>query len=79
MQPTEAAIRERSYLIWEREGCPEGRAWDHWFRAEAELRAGVDNVVDSKRRSGRTAGAKSKTVRSGKTGAMKATVVLPLT
>jgi hypothetical protein len=38
MQPTESEIRERSYQIWENEGQPEGRAWDHWLRAEAELR-----------------------------------------
>ena len=24
-----------AYLIWEREGRPEGRALDHWIRAEA--------------------------------------------
>ena len=29
----EPAVRERAYLIWEREGCPEGRAQDHWERA----------------------------------------------
>ena len=38
MQPTESEIRERSYQIWQNEGRPEGRAWDHWLRAEAELR-----------------------------------------
>jgi hypothetical protein len=30
---SEQAIRERAYLIWEREGRPEGRAADHWRRA----------------------------------------------
>ncbi|MBI1179283.1 MAG: DUF2934 domain-containing protein [Alphaproteobacteria bacterium] len=39
MQPTDAQIRERSYFIWEREGRPDGRDWDHWLRAEGELRA----------------------------------------
>jgi hypothetical protein len=29
----------RSYLIWQREGCPHGRALDHWLRAKAELEA----------------------------------------
>ena len=29
----EQAIRERAYFIWEREGCPEGRAKDHWHAA----------------------------------------------
>jgi hypothetical protein len=38
MQPTESEIRERSYQIWQNEGRPEGQAWDHWLRAEAELR-----------------------------------------
>jgi hypothetical protein len=39
MQPTQAEIRERSYQIWEKEGRPDGLAWDHWLRAEAELQA----------------------------------------
>jgi Protein of unknown function (DUF2934) len=33
---SEQAIRERAYLIWEREGRPEGRAADHWRRATIE-------------------------------------------
>ncbi len=32
-------IRLRSYLIWQREGCPQGKALDHWLRAKAELEA----------------------------------------
>ncbi|WP_209768506.1 DUF2934 domain-containing protein [Azospirillum rugosum] len=32
-------IRERAYLIWEREGRPEGRADAHWFQALRELQA----------------------------------------
>lgn len=32
----EQAIRERAYLIWEREGCPADRAEDHWRRATNE-------------------------------------------
>lgn len=35
----ESDIRTRSYLIWEREGRPEGRQLDHWLRAQAELKA----------------------------------------
>jgi hypothetical protein len=27
------AVRERAYFLWEREGCPEGRALDHWHQA----------------------------------------------
>ena len=37
--PSEDEIRVRSYLIWEREGCPEGKAEEHWLRAKAELDA----------------------------------------
>ncbi len=29
-------IRERAYFIWEDEGCPDGRALDHWLQAERE-------------------------------------------
>jgi hypothetical protein len=32
----EQAIRERAYLIWEREGRPADRAEDHWRRATNE-------------------------------------------
>jgi hypothetical protein len=35
----EAAIRERAYAIWEEEGRPEGREWDHWVRASREILA----------------------------------------
>ena len=30
-------IRERAYQIWQHEGHPEGRAQEHWHRAEREL------------------------------------------
>ena len=36
---TEDEIRVCSYLIWEREGCPEGKSEEHWLRAIAELEA----------------------------------------
>ena len=26
------------YLVWEHEGHPQGRDWEHWFRAESLLR-----------------------------------------
>jgi Protein of unknown function (DUF2934) len=29
-------IRARAYEIWQAEGQPEGRALEHWCRAEAE-------------------------------------------
>jgi hypothetical protein len=34
---SEEAIRRRSHEIWVQEGRPEGRALEHWLRAEAEL------------------------------------------
>ena len=34
---SEEQVALRSYLMWEREGRPEGRHLDHWFRARAEL------------------------------------------
>ena len=33
----EAAIRQRAYAIWENEGRPHGREWDHWARASHEV------------------------------------------
>jgi hypothetical protein len=33
----EIRIRERAYAIWEQEGRPEGREWDHWIRAASEI------------------------------------------
>jgi hypothetical protein len=35
----EEAIRLRSYLIWEREGRPDGKALEHWLVATIELEA----------------------------------------
>ena len=35
----EEAIRQRSYLIWLRESCPDGNSLHHWLRAKAELEA----------------------------------------
>ena len=36
---TEESIRQRSYEIWMREGCPLGRALENWVRAEMELKS----------------------------------------
>ena len=38
----EQAIRERAYLIWEREGRPADRAEDHWRRAINEVSRNSD-------------------------------------
>ncbi len=38
----ERRIRERAYFLWRQEGCPEGRADEHWHRArELERFEGV--------------------------------------
>jgi hypothetical protein len=42
---SEEEIRLRSYLIWQREGCPEGHSLDHWLRAKAELNEEVHTLV----------------------------------
>jgi hypothetical protein len=33
----ETAIRQRAYAIWEAEGRPDGREWDHWLQASHEV------------------------------------------
>lgn len=37
LRPTDDATRYRAYMIWQREGRPEGRADAHWRNARAEL------------------------------------------
>jgi hypothetical protein len=37
MQIDQTKIRERAYALWEQEGRFDGRAQDHWYRAEREL------------------------------------------
>ena len=32
----EKAVREKAYLLWQRKGCPDGRAEEHWQRATEE-------------------------------------------
>jgi hypothetical protein len=58
-------VAQRAYEIWQREGCPDGRAMEHWFRAEAELAAESGTTTTSataenlKIRGGRRAGTKT--------------------
>ena len=42
---SEEAIKARAQEYYEREGRPEGRSLEHWFRAERELR-GETNSSD---------------------------------
>jgi|GEM_PF-1600714 hypothetical protein len=44
IEPSEEAIRLRSYQIWEREGRPEGCAGEHWARAKMELEAEMEEA-----------------------------------
>lgn len=37
--PPAEAVAMRAYLLWEKEGRPEGRDFEHWLQAEAELKA----------------------------------------
>jgi hypothetical protein len=36
--PSQEAVAQLAHDIWEREGRPEGRALEHWFRAISELK-----------------------------------------
>jgi hypothetical protein len=36
-QPTQAEIAARAYKIWEQEGRPHGRDFEHWLEAEREI------------------------------------------
>ena len=39
-EPDFYSIQQRAYEVYLREGCPEGRADEHWRVALEELRAG---------------------------------------
>ena len=39
MSASEQQIRERAYQIWMDEGCPEGKAPEHWEKARLQLAA----------------------------------------
>jgi hypothetical protein len=36
--PSHEMVARRAYEIWQSEGCPEGRAMEHWLRAVSELK-----------------------------------------
>jgi hypothetical protein len=56
---SEEAIRERAYDIWEREGRPAGRDFDHWVQAQVELAAEVTKGNGGKSSAPRAAAAKA--------------------
>ncbi len=41
----ERVIGERAYFIWKREGCPNGRALDHWESACSEEREHQNDLI----------------------------------
>ena len=45
-------IRQRAYEIWQAEGQPDGRALEHWCRAEAETVPSRPAVAAKKRGAG---------------------------
>lgn len=47
----ETRVRERAYALWQQEGGGEGRALDHWSRAEREIAA----MQEAMRRAGDSA------------------------
>lgn len=51
----ESQTRMRAYAIWETEGCPEGRAVDHWLAAEAMSRPRAQPKTAAAERVGRRA------------------------
>ncbi len=38
-------VRTRAYYIWQEEGCPDGRALEHWWRALTELHLARPHVI----------------------------------
>ena len=52
--PSEEEIRNRSYLIWEREGCQDGKSQEYWLRAKTELEAELEANWKAASMEGRT-------------------------
>jgi len=47
-EPAHEEIAAAAYLIWEREGRPEGRGVEHWLKAKAQLRQNPRPAAQSK-------------------------------
>ncbi len=75
MSGDRAEIQRRAYEIWEREGRPNGREFDHWVAAEAELAqaAQAPEAPPRKPRAPRAKAAPAKLDGSGGTPAPKRT------
>jgi len=68
------AIRERAYQIWEREGRPHGRDFDHWVQAQVELAAQAAGNGSARRTAPRAPAAamKAKSIAPSKPSAARA-------
>jgi hypothetical protein len=42
-EPTEE-IRREAYLLWQQEGCPQGRELDHWLAAQELVKHRVRHI-----------------------------------
>ena len=54
----DAEIALRAYRIWEAEGRPGDKDFDHWLRAKAEIEAEVSTKRPTAKRGSRKAAAK---------------------
>ena len=45
-EPTREEIAVRAYLIWEKNGKPQGREQAFWLLAESELQAGYKKLTE---------------------------------
>ncbi|MGH6924045.1 MAG: DUF2934 domain-containing protein [Propylenella sp.] len=59
----DGAIRDRAYAIWEEEGRPHGRDWEHWYRALQE----IAGPIAAPKNGGATAAPRAKQRKSAKT------------
>lgn len=41
------AIATQAYLLWEQEGCPDGREMDHWLTAEHQVLSATHRPADA--------------------------------
>ncbi len=62
----EQQLRDKAYDIWRLEGCPNGRAEQHWAQAEAEL-AAMPNGAGAEIRDGEVTKVTKTTVSGRKT------------
>jgi hypothetical protein len=56
-------IRERAYYLWLDDGCPDGKDWQHWYKARQQVLAAIPLVV-SEQRPRRAGGSSQLSIRS---------------